>query len=100
MLPPNSTVYSFPLPPVRLFDMNCTQEEKLTHSVDCGPKVNSSNTIFNWGGVKIAKITPELVVKFGSHVTASEAKSMIFVEENTKTLPVPKIFACYSYGPI
>jgi hypothetical protein len=101
--------------------MDGTEEKQLTHSADCGPKVNilcsvpgfavphpdsvnekvnSSNTIFNWGGVKIAKISPEVVVKFGSHVTLSEAKSMIFVEENTKTIPVPKIFACYSYGPI
>ncbi|XHG03759.1 hypothetical protein AWENTII_007049 [Aspergillus wentii] len=40
-------------------------------------KVNASNTILNWGGVKIAKISPTVVVKFGSHVTLSEAKSMI-----------------------
>ncbi|OJJ31579.1 hypothetical protein ASPWEDRAFT_54700 [Aspergillus wentii DTO 134E9] len=63
-------------------------------------KVNASNTILNWGGVKIAKISPTVVVKFGSHVTLSEAKSMMSVEQNTETVPVPKVFACYSYGPI
>lgn len=25
---------------------------------------------------------------------------MMFAKQNTETLPVPKIFACYSYGPI
>ncbi|KAB8225469.1 kinase-like protein [Aspergillus novoparasiticus] len=63
-------------------------------------KVNKSNTIFHWGGVRIAKISPEIVVKFGSHVTLNEAKSMAFVGENTKAMPVPKVFACYTYGPI
>ncbi|RAH62880.1 phosphotransferase enzyme family protein [Aspergillus piperis CBS 112811] len=61
---------------------------------------NPSNTIFCWGGVKIVKISPEVVVKFGSHVTLHEAKSMVFVDQNTETVPVPKIFAYYSYGPI
>lgn len=50
--------------------------------------------------MKIARISPEIVVKFGSHVTLAEAKNMMFAKQNTETLPVPKIFACYSYGPI
>lgn len=62
--------------------------------------VNPDNTIFHWGGVKIARISPEIFVKFGFHATLSEAKNMSFVGQNTETLPVPKIFACYSYGPI
>ncbi|KNG83796.1 hypothetical protein ANOM_007393 [Aspergillus nomiae NRRL 13137] len=66
---------------------------------DVDAKVTESNTIFNWGGVTIAKISPTLVVKFGSHVTLNEAKNMMFVGQNTD-LPVPKVFACYSYGPI
>ncbi|KAB8276432.1 kinase-like protein [Aspergillus minisclerotigenes] len=49
-------------------------------------KVNKSNTIFHWGGVTIAKISPEIVVKFGSHVTLNEAKKYLF--------------AYYTYGPI
>ncbi|KAL4961130.1 kinase-like protein [Aspergillus stella-maris] len=62
--------------------------------------VNADNTIFSWGGVEIARISPEVVVKYGTHVTATEAKSMLFVGENTPTLLVPKIFAYYTYGPI
>ncbi|KAE8344096.1 hypothetical protein BDV24DRAFT_149046 [Aspergillus arachidicola] len=62
--------------------------------------VTSENTIFNWGGVKIARISPDIVVKFGFHVTLSEAKNMIFVKQNTETLPIPKVLAYYSYGPI
>lgn len=63
-------------------------------------RVKDGEVIFNWGGVKIARISPDVVVKFGPHVTATEAKSMIFVSENAKTVPVPQVFACYSYGPI
>lgn len=59
----------------------------------------NENTIFNWGGVKIVKLSPGVVVKFDPHVTATEAKSMVFVSEKTM-VPVPKVFACYSYGPI
>ncbi|RDK39365.1 hypothetical protein M752DRAFT_296405 [Aspergillus phoenicis ATCC 13157] len=102
--------------------MSTAEEEKQNvQSVDAGPKVNilysapgfavpepdsinamvnPSNTIFNWGGVQIVKISPEVVVKFGSHVTLNEAKSMMFVDQNTETVPVPKIYAYYSYGPI
>ncbi|BAE61331.1 unnamed protein product [Aspergillus oryzae RIB40] len=39
-------------------------------------KVNKSNTIFHWGGVRIAKISPEIVVKLGSHITLNEAKTL------------------------
>ncbi|KAI2820995.1 hypothetical protein CBS63078_1696 [Aspergillus niger] len=61
--------------------------------------VSPNNTIFNWGGVKIAKISSEIVVKFGPHVTLTEAKNMVFVEDNTRTVPVPKVFAYYTHGP-
>ncbi|PYH62748.1 uncharacterized protein BO96DRAFT_418213 [Aspergillus niger CBS 101883] len=80
--------------------MSTVEEGKqIAQSVDAGPQVNilysapgfavpdpdstikimvnSSNTIFNWG-----------------------AKSMMFVDQNTETVPVPKIYAYYSYGPI
>lgn len=101
--------------------MSSPEEEESAQVLDCRPRMNnlfsapdftvpspdgvnemvsSDNIIFNWGGVKIARISPEIVVKFGSHVTLSEAKNMMFVEQNTETLLVPKIFACYSYGPI
>lgn len=63
-------------------------------------KSNAENVIFNWGGVKILKVSPGVVVKFGSHVTVNEARNMIFVEQNTENVPVPKVFACYTHGPI
>ncbi|KAL3481747.1 kinase-like protein [Aspergillus californicus] len=62
--------------------------------------IGDTKPIFNWGGVKIAKISPDVVVKCGAHVRLIEAKSMLFVAQNTKSLPVPKIFAYYTYGPI
>ena len=101
--------------------MSCTEERDIGRKVASGPqintlystsdfsapnpecvrgKVNTRNIIFNWGGVKIAKISPEVVVKFGSHVTINEAKNMVFVGKHTCNVPVPKIFACYSYCPI
>ena len=50
-------------------------------------------------GVIIVKISPEVVVKFGAHVNIIEAKTMIHVAQNTR-VPVPKVFAYYTYGPI
>ncbi|RDH32642.1 hypothetical protein BDQ94DRAFT_159829 [Aspergillus welwitschiae] len=101
--------------------MSSAEENDKTGSVDCGPQVEvqysvpsfeapypdlvkemitPNNTILNWGGVKIAKISSEIVVKLGPHVTLTEAKNMVFVEENTRTVPVPKISAYYTHGPI
>ena len=52
--------------------------------------VTSENTIFSWGSVEIARISADIVEKFGFHVTLSEAKNMIFVKQNTESLPIPK----------
>lgn len=57
-----------------------------------------SNLIF-CQGVTIAKVSPEVVVKFGAHVNTVEAKNMIHVTENS-SVPIPKVFAYYTYGPI
>ncbi|KAL4947232.1 kinase-like protein [Aspergillus filifer] len=80
------------------------------HAADKIPSVSAKcrmNVLFSapgfecqTGGVEIARISPEVVVKYCFHVTATEAKSMLFDGENTLTLPVPKIFAYYTYGPI
>ncbi|GLA39264.1 hypothetical protein AnigIFM63309_006601 [Aspergillus niger] len=77
--------------------MSSAEENDKTGSVDCGPQVEvqysvpsfeapypervkemitPNNTILNWGGVKIAKISSEIVVKLGPHVTLTEAKNM------------------------
>lgn len=58
-------------------------------------KVNTGNVIFNWGGVKIAKISSEVVVKFGSHVTISEAKNMVFVKKK-----IQKMYLCQKFSPV
>ncbi|OJJ69333.1 hypothetical protein ASPBRDRAFT_76852 [Aspergillus brasiliensis CBS 101740] len=88
--------------------VDCTPQVDVQYTVpnfevpypdDIRKMLSPSNTIFNWGGVKIAKISSEMVVKFGAHVTLTEAKNMIFVEQHTKTVPVPKIFAYYTHGP-
>ncbi|BAE59118.1 unnamed protein product [Aspergillus oryzae RIB40] len=62
--------------------------------------VASENTIFSWGSVEIARISADIVEKFGFHVTLSEAKNMIFVKQNTESLPIPKVLAYYTYGPM
>lgn len=48
--------------------------------------------------MKVTKISPEVVVKIGSHVTVSEAKNMMFVDKYTKDVPGLEVSACYSYG--
>ncbi|KAJ5457288.1 hypothetical protein N7530_012562 [Penicillium desertorum] len=57
-----------------------------------------SNLVF-CQGVTIVKISPEVAVKFGPHINIIEAKNMIYVAQNTG-VPVPKVFAYYTYGPI
>ena len=59
---------------------------------------NRSNLIF-CHGCTIVKISPEIVVKFGPDINIIEAKNMVYVAQHT-TVPVPKVFAYYTYGPI
>lgn len=48
---------------------------------------------------RFAKISPSMLVKYGSHVSLIEAKNMLYVAENT-SIPVPRLFAAYAYGPL
>lgn len=57
-----------------------------------------NNIIFE-GACTIVKISPDVVVKVGADIGVNEAKAMIYVARNTN-IPVPKVFACYTYGPI
>lgn len=59
---------------------------------------DKSNLIF-CHGVTIVKLSPEVVVKIGAQVNFLEAKNMIYIGQNTE-IPVPKVFACYTNGPI
>lgn len=54
--------------------------------------------IFSHGGVKIKKIAPDLVVKYGDAVQMNEARALQFVAKNT-SIPVLHIFAVYTHGP-
>lgn len=56
--------------------------------------------MLNSGGVVVLRLSPEVVVKYGPHVTINEAQSMIFVAEHTKSIPIPKVFACCTHGPL
>jgi hypothetical protein len=59
----------------------------------------TSNNLIFCQGVTVAKLSPEVVVKFGAHVKTIEAKNMIYVAQNSR-VPLPKVFAYYTYGPI
>ncbi|KAI4648507.1 uncharacterized protein J4E79_010129 [Alternaria viburni] len=50
-------------------------------------------------GVNLAKTSPKIAVKWGHHVSLIEAKNMLYVAENT-SIPVPRLYAAYAYGPI
>lgn len=56
--------------------------------------------MLNPGGVTILRLSPDMVVKYGPHATITEAQSMIFVAEHTKLIPVPKVFAYCTHGPL
>lgn len=40
-----------------------------------------------------------MLVKYGTHVSLIEAKTMSFVAERTQ-IPIPKLYAAYAYGPL
>ncbi|KAF2280389.1 phosphotransferase enzyme family protein [Westerdykella ornata] len=50
-------------------------------------------------GTQLAKISPSMLVKYGSHASLIEAKTMSFVRERT-SIPVPRLYAAYAYGPL
>ncbi|KAB8235474.1 uncharacterized protein BDW43DRAFT_298976 [Aspergillus alliaceus] len=83
--------------------MSSTEENQLTQSVDGKPQVRilypDPNFVVPIQIASMKRLNP-IIVKFGSHVTPSEAKCTIFIDQNTETIPVPKVFMSYSYGPI
>lgn len=50
------------------------------------------------GSKPIVRISPELVVKFGSHVNTNEAESLLFVEKHASGIPAPRLYASYTIG--
>jgi hypothetical protein len=51
------------------------------------------------GGTEVAKVSPSMLVKYGTHASLIEAKNMLYAAENT-SIPTPGLFAAYAYGPI
>lgn len=62
-------------------------------------RANEKSNMLNPGGVTVLRLSPDMVVKYGPHVTITEAQSMMFVAAHTKAIPIPKIFAYCTYGP-
>jgi hypothetical protein len=54
--------------------------------------------VFLRGGVKIVKISPTMVMKYGDSVHMSEARTLEFVRHHT-LIPVPRVYAAYTHGP-
>jgi hypothetical protein len=54
--------------------------------------------LFSRGGVKIVKISPTMVMKYGDSVHMSEARTLEFVRHHT-SIPVPQVYAAYTHGP-
>lgn len=59
---------------------------------------NKQDVIFSHRGVKIVRVSPTIVVKYGDCVQLVEAESLEFVAKHT-SIPVPKVYAVYTYGP-
>jgi hypothetical protein len=62
-------------------------------------KLKEKENILYRQGSLIVKLSPHVVVKFGSHILVQEATNMNYVAQNT-TVPLPTVLACYTYGPI
>jgi hypothetical protein len=54
--------------------------------------------IFMRGGVKITKLSPGLLVKYGDNVHMNEAVTSDFVGRHT-SIPIPRVYAAYTHGP-
>lgn len=50
-------------------------------------------------GTLLAKMSPSMLVKYGTHASLIKAKNMLYVAGRT-LIPVPKLFAAYAYGPL
>jgi hypothetical protein len=58
----------------------------------------SHEVIFTRGGVRITKLSPNLVVKYGDNVQMNEAVTLDFIGRHT-SIPIPRVYAAYTNGP-
>lgn len=65
-----------------------------------GDRADDKSNMLNPGGVSVLRLSADVVVKYGPHVTVAEAQSMIFVAKHTKSIPIPKVFAYCTHGPL
>jgi hypothetical protein len=56
-----------------------------------------TETIATGRGTRLAKVSPSMLVKYGTHASLIEAKNMLYVTENT-SIPITRLFAAYAYG--
>jgi hypothetical protein len=49
--------------------------------------------------VQVARLSPTVIVKYGDNVHVNDAKALEYVSTHT-SIPVPRVFANYTYGPI
>ncbi|GKZ96914.1 hypothetical protein AnigIFM59636_011434 [Aspergillus niger] len=69
--------------------MSSAEESDKTGSVNREPQVEVQYSVPSFE----APYPDRVKEMFGPHVTLTEAKNMVFVEDNTRTVPVPKVFA-------
>ncbi|KAH7345871.1 phosphotransferase enzyme family protein [Pyrenochaeta sp. MPI-SDFR-AT-0127] len=62
-------------------------------------EASSTEVIATGAGTQIAKISPSILVKYGTHASLIEAKTMLYVADQT-SIPIPRLYAAYAYGPL
>lgn len=95
---PAGEVTSDPTPKLRTYF--CASTFQVPDMDDVKKQSTGENKIMEWAGITVARISPTVVVKFGPRVAVTEAKSMIYVAQNSMKVPVPEVFAYCTYGPI
>ncbi|GKZ19922.1 hypothetical protein AbraIFM66951_001201 [Aspergillus brasiliensis] len=49
--------------------------------------------------VEIVEVSPDVTLKYGANVTVHEANNILWLEKYAPTVPIPKLLACYTWGP-
>lgn len=62
-------------------------------------RASNPETLATGAGTQLAKMSPSMLVKYGTHASLIEAKNMLYVAERT-SIPIPRLFAAYAYGPL
>ncbi|OJJ73481.1 hypothetical protein ASPBRDRAFT_194428 [Aspergillus brasiliensis CBS 101740] len=49
--------------------------------------------------VETVEVSPDVTLKYGANVTVHEANNILWLERYAPAVPVPKLLACYTWGP-